>query len=286
MVEVLPETVKERVKDRYLCSTDGMEPHFGDLYVDQITVRTVAKFVSHRKRRGISNRTIQNDLTALSSLMRSCVAWGWIEANPVKMFDRDIVRARRSIITLPTQEDVDALVEEAPDMFGRFLRCLEQTGMREDECSSLERKQVDFKRKSITLTRTKTDRPRVIPLDDKITSRAGGTIRGTPAHLKKPFVFWHHDGERFNNASSQFGAIRRRLNTKRRKADLPEVRFRLHDLRHKFAVDYLRAGGNIYTLQKIMGHDSIKTTEDYLRYLTPEEQQNAKYGVAQKGAQV
>ena len=171
-------------------------------------------------------------------------------------------------------------------MFGRYLRVLEQTGMRESEASGLERQFVDHRRRTITLTRTKTDRPRVIPLDDLITERAGGTIRGTPIHLTSPYVFWHHDGKRFGNASNQFGGIRRRVNKARREAGLPEIRFRLHDLRHKFAVDYLRAGGNVYTLQKIMGHDSIKTTEDYLRYLAPEEQQHSKYGVAQKGAQV
>ena len=55
-------------------------------------------------------------------------------------------------------------------------------------------------------------------------------------------------------------------------------RFRFHDLRHWFAVDFLRDGGNIYDLQKILGHASIKTTEIYRRYLTPEQQRVAKYG--------
>ena len=34
--------------------------------------------------------------------------------------------------------------------------------------------------------------------------------------------------------------------------------FRFHDLRHWFAVDYQRRGGNIYTLQKILGHGMNK----------------------------
>jgi integrase/recombinase XerD len=43
-------------------------------------------------------------------------------------------------------------------------------------------------------------------------------------------------------------------------------------------VDYLRRGGSIYRLQQILGHKSIKTTEDYLVYLTPEEAERAKIG--------
>jgi integrase/recombinase XerD len=63
-----------------------------------------------------------------------------------------------------------------------------------------------------------------------------------------------------------------------------ELRF--HDLRHFFAVSYLRAGGNIYDLQKTLGHTSIKTTEIYLDFLTPEEQHIAMFGPAQKPAQI
>jgi integrase/recombinase XerD len=49
-------------------------------------------------------------------------------------------------------------------------------------------------------------------------------------------------------------------------------------LRHRHAVDWLKGGGDIYTLQGRLGHTSIKTTEMYLDYLTPEEVQIAKFG--------
>jgi integrase/recombinase XerD len=49
-------------------------------------------------------------------------------------------------------------------------------------------------------------------------------------------------------------------------------RFTFHHLRHTHAVDWLKAGRSVYDLQKRLGHTSIKTTEIYLDYLTPEEQ--------------
>lgn len=68
------------------------------------------------------------------------------------------------------------------------------------------------------------------------------------------------------------------MNLKRRKAGLAPITFTLHHLRHLFAVTYLREGGNIYRLQKIMGHSSIKTTEIYLTYLTPDERMRSQHG--------
>jgi integrase/recombinase XerD len=49
--------------------------------------------------------------------------------------------------------------------------------------------------------------------------------------------------------------------------DITGVRCSFHTLRHSFAVNYLRAGGNLYYLQRILGHSSITTTERYLRSL-------------------
>jgi integrase/recombinase XerD len=81
--------------------------------------------------------------------------------------------------------------------------------------------------------------------------------------------------------SSQFGAGARKV--AQSKKDF--VRFRFHDLRHLFAVHYLRDGGSIYAPQGILGHTSIKTTEIYLAYLTSNQQQGARLGAAQKGSQ-
>jgi site-specific recombinase XerD len=49
------------------------------------------------------------------------------------------------------------------------------------------------------------------------------------------------------------------------KLQITGVRFSPHTLRHTFAVQYLRAGGNLFYLSKILGHTSITTTQKYLQ---------------------
>jgi integrase/recombinase XerD len=51
-------------------------------------------------------------------------------------------------------------------------------------------------------------------------------------------------------------------------------------LRHLHAVEWLRSGRSIYSLQQRLGHSGIHVTEGYLKYITGDEQQATKYGVA------
>jgi integrase/recombinase XerD len=59
-----------------------------------------------------------------------------------------------------------------------------------------------------------------------------------------------------------------------------DVRCSFHTLRHTFAVNYLRKGGNLYYLQRILGHSSITTTERYLRSLGIEDLQKVHDGLS------
>jgi len=142
-----------------------------------------------------------------------------------------------------------------------MIRLAQYTGMRQEEVASLTRAQL--RPGAAQLIHTKTGRPRSVPLDE----RAVGTIVGTPARVGCPYVFWSERGDRYHEVASRFRVIVKRSGA---------APFRFHDLRHWFAIDYLRRGGSIYTLQQILGHASIKTTEIYLAYLTPEEAGKSK----------
>jgi site-specific recombinase XerD len=61
---------------------------------------------------------------------------------------------------------------------------------------------------------------------------------------------------------------------------LTGVRCSWHTFRHTFAVSYLRAGGNLFYLSKILGHTSVKTTERYLQSLGVEDLQAVHNGLS------
>lgn len=62
-------------------------------------------------------------------------------------------------------------------------------------------------------------------------------------------------------------------------AGITGVRCSPHDCRHTFALNYLRQGGNIYALSKLLGHQSVSITEGYTRQFGSEDARQAGISV-------
>lgn len=107
-------------------------------------------------------------------------------------------------------------------------------------------------------------------------------LAAVPASLGSAWLFWHHDGAPYANVASRFAGLVAAVEGSAQKDGTAFRRFRFHDLRHRYAADFLGAGGNIYTLQAQLGHSSVKTTDIYLKYLSPAEARRAKFGGEQE----
>ena len=256
--EVLPGSVKPAVAKRYLVSIRQMVDHFGELRVTEIDATSISNYISSRSG-AATNATIRRDLTALSRLLSSCVAWGWLQSNPARLFDRSIIRERRDPISPPADDDVEKLIAASPPGVASILRLLEQSGMREMEAVTLAGAEV--RDRQIRLIRTKTNRPRTLDW------RTPGGDAGIVLDATVP-PFLNAYGRPYRNFASNVNQITRRL-----MAEDPAFKpFRVHDLRHRFAIRWLRNGGDIYRLSLHLGHSSIRVTENYLGHLTAREQ--------------
>lgn len=273
--------IKGRTGARYAQSIACCRKWLDGRKVHEIDNALLKQIVSARAKHGITNATIRRDMTAISSVLGHCFDEGWIEENPARMMDRSRFKERPLPIGLPRLDSIAQVFAEA----SRFMDMAElslETGMRQEEVAGLEHDRLDRKRMSATLEETKGNAVREVTLTD----RALAIIDRQPRHFRAKWVFWHGNGERYRNVDSSFYALVRRVARKAAQAGRDFRRFRFHDLRHLFAVTYLReCRGTIYALQQILGHKSIKTTEQYLKHLTPDEQLAAKHGAAQIAAQ-
>jgi integrase len=174
----------------------------------------------------------------------------------------------------PKHEHIALVVARAPGLFAKLIEAALLTGCRQNELVTLTRRQIDHQRRQLVLTRTKNNRPRAISL----SPTAYHLLQSLPVNLGSPIVFWHGPGKPYANVASRFRVLVLSAQ-KAAQAKRQEFRpFRFHDLRHRFAVDALKNGMDIYDLQQHLGHSSVKVTERYLDYLTPEEARNAKHG--------
>lgn len=261
------QSIKPGTLKRYLCSLRIIGPMLEEVDVQEVTPAKIREIVATRRRQKATNATIRRDLTAISSVLAHAVAEGLMPKNHAREYDRQHVKERRDPITLPDAGDVEKVAAKAPGAFADMIRFARATGMRQEEIASLTHRQVDKARGVVTLYATKNGRPRAVPL----SAEALAILARRPAYLGSPFVFWHGEGERYANVSSRFAAIVARVAQQVAQKKGEFRRFRFHDLRHLYAVEELHRGRSIYELQGILGHSSIRVTEMYLDYLTPEE---------------
>jgi integrase/recombinase XerD len=262
---------KPNTQKRYAVSLKQLAPYLVGCYLDEIDKKLVGEIIRRRRAQNVTNATIRRDLVALSSVLGYCEEEGWKDNNPA-LTRMKTLKERRDAIVLPEPEDIQRVIDRAPGLFAKLIEAAWLTGCRQNELVTLTRHQLDMNRGTITLegNRTKNRRSRVINMGP-----AYHLFRSLPVNLgAKQVVFWHSLGEPYRNAASRF-ALYVKWTQKRTQRFRP---FRFHDLRHRFAVDYLKKGGNLYDLMKHLGHSSVKVTEAYLDYLTPEEAHNAKHG--------
>ncbi len=160
---------------------------------------------------------------------------------------------------------IDA-VEKTPGLLGKrdraILETLFSTGLRVSELSNLKIDQVNLKRDEFTV-RGKGSKHRVVFL----SAGARGALKDYLKSRKdtSPFLFVSHDrakGGRGRTGALTPRSIQRTVERYAQQAGITK-RITPHTLRHTFATDLLRSGADIRSVQAMLGHESITTTQVY-----------------------
>lgn len=207
-----------------------------------------------RIKEGISPKTCNNELGYVNAVFNELERTGEINyANPLKSVRP--IKLREKELTWLTNNQISTLLDSIDQDNNKHLplitRICLSTGARWGEAEGLTAKNV--RNKQVIFTDTKSGKIRSIPLENSFYNK-----------LKK-----HMD--EYGRFTSSIKAFRRSL--KRSGIQLPEGQA-THVLRHSFASHFMMNGGNILTLQKIMGHASITMTMRYA-HLAPEHLQEA-----------
>src|SRR5262249_57290196 len=121
-----------------------------------------AEIIRERQNAGVTNATIKRDLGALSSVINYAILQSWMEENPV-LPKLALVPERRDPIMLPSDRDIELVLERAPGMVGAMITAALKTGARENELAEAKRIDIDHARKQLTVI-GKRNKLRVIDL--------------------------------------------------------------------------------------------------------------------------
>lgn len=245
---------------------NGLLAHFDGLYWDQVDKVELQRFVAARRALGSGTATINRYLSVVSGIAAHVSDLpGWPEINPVTLLAKKPRKEKRAPFIRPPAADVEAYFARMQGTFGDLCRVALESGARMDELVYLHRDQAA--NGQATFNDTKSGVPRTIPW----TSTARAIVDRQAVHPKCPYVFVTRNGGPYKRTSEMWREVVTRAQKMAQDQGRKLTRMRFHDLRHEYAIRYLEKGGSLYTLQKLLGHGSIRQTEYYLAYITPEQ---------------
>jgi len=232
-------------------------PALANAPISGITTRMVMEYAGARKKQdGVSNATVNREITVIKTMLNRAVEWGMIESNPIVKI--------RMLPELPKRE-VDLTVSEAASLIGKltgsFALVTEYaiyTGFRLDNILSLTIGQVRFHDIGETgevRLRVKGGRWQTFP----VGPNAVNVLKRAICDRTEGFVFLNpRTGTRYTSVSDSFRRAVRKLDLK-----VGDSYLRFHDLRHVFATWLHREGVSLDVLRVLLGHRDRATTDRY-----------------------
>ncbi len=219
--------------------------------------QNIKDFVIKLQESGITVYTANSYIRGMNSF------FSWLAENDhCEPFRIKKLKEPEKILKLFTEAHLKALLGFKPKSYEQNrlygMMCLAiDTGCRIDEILRLKRNDLDFENLLATVV-GKGNKERVIPISSEVRKILFKFLKMHEFDL----VFPTRDGNRliYRSALQQFTNLCNKLK-------ITGVRTSWHTIRHTFASAYVRDGGNVIYLQKILGHTDLTTTKIYVKPL-------------------
>jgi integrase/recombinase XerD len=260
---LLATTRAPKTVDAYRRDLDHLRSWLGRP-IETVTTEEVERYLAQLRADALAPSTIARRIAALRSFFRHQQLLGSRKDNPAA--ELDLPRRRRTLPRTLSPSEAERLIEAANGVTPRDLRdralveLLYAGGLRVSEAVGLEKAAIDLDGRLVRAV-GKGSKERVVP----IGRQAVEALRRYLAR-GRPFLDKRHRPELFLNARggplTRAGAflILRQLAAR---AGLEPDRVHPHLLRHSFATHLLEGGADLRSVQEMLGHADLATTELY-----------------------
>jgi integrase/recombinase XerC/integrase/recombinase XerD len=238
-----------------------------DLEPTGLAYRDLRGFAAALSERKLKRSTVARKLAAVRSYHSDLVARGAIGANPAELLPSPKKDSRLPTVLAPG--DAAKLLERIPARTPLEIRdralfeVAYSCGLRAEEIVGLDLGDADFEEETVRVT-GKGSRTRIVPVGEPARQALATYLeRGRPpladSSREEGALFISRRGRRLSTSD-----VRRRLGRWVQQAAIAG-RVSPHALRHSFATHLLEGGADLRSIQELLGHASISTTQIYTR---------------------
>jgi integrase/recombinase XerC len=240
----------------------AVDEHTGAVQADLIRAEHVRNYLAELLRRGASRATVQRRLFAVKAYFR------WRElriGQPSPLYTMRSPKAEKKLPQVLNERDTMALVEADSKMNSRarlrdraILEVLYSAGLRVGELTNLDWRDIDEELGLVMVLSGKGNKDRLVPIGQPALEalRAWRSAMPRTASENCP-VITNLRGSRLSSRAVQ-NIVAQRLIPAGINAPITP-----HGLRHSFATHMLNAGADLRSIQEMLGHSSLATTQRY-----------------------
>ncbi len=246
----------------YTIDLKDFSAFLGDKKIEDVDYLAIRKFLAFMRTKNLSKRSMARKLATLRSFFRFLCREGYAKSNPIiaigtPKFDKrlpvflDVKKVER-LVTSPDEGTLSGLRDRA------ILETLYSTGMRVSELIGLNLEDVDFI-SGVVKVYGKGSKQRLVPIGETALSSLRRYIdkRGISPAKDTGCVFCNRSSGRLTDRS-----VRRIVNKYIKKLSVEE-KISPHSLRHSFATHLLDRGADLRSVQELLGHMNLSTTQIY-----------------------
>jgi len=252
-----PHTVKN-----YSLDLEAFAVFLGDKDITSVDHLFLRRFLAEMRSKNYAKRTIARKLASLRTFFKFLYREGHIKTNPITAISTPKLDKRLPVVL--DEGKVARLIEAPPDDDNMGLRdraileTLYSTGIRVSELVGLDINNVDHISGVIKVL-GKGRKERISPIGDKASAaiRKYEESKSEKKVRDKNAVFLNKSGRRLTDRS-----IRRIIDKHIKAASIIE-HISPHSLRHSFATHLLDRGADLRSVQELLGHMNLSTTQIY-----------------------
>ena len=234
--------------------------YFKNKNISDINKKDIENFISTQN--NLENKTIAHLITTLRSFYKYLELEGIIKENP--MIGISLPKIKKTLPNVLSKEEIDLLLDvDLKDKYSyrnkAMLELMYSSGLRISELINLKMFDLNLNQNAIRIM-GKGSKERIVPIGDYATKYLEIYIEEYRSlFLKKPndYLFLSNWGDKMTRQAF-FKIIKKLAEEKGIKTD-----FSPHTLRHSFATHMLENGADLRSLQELLGHSDISTTQIY-----------------------